>query len=145
MKKLGCTLCNLVFSSFSSHLTPHSTHLTPLTSHPTPHTSHLTPHTSHRTPYNSSQPGPRKRLQPAWKRRRDSVVLFQSSGCFFRRGEGLGIQLQCRISFHTQTAHCSLLSQWHRLLQQNSGCPGCIFLAILVRPGMFFRWLVRCS
>ena len=36
----------------------------------------------------------------------DSVVPFQSSRLLlFRGGEGLGIQLKCRFSYPTQTAH----------------------------------------
>ena len=67
------------------------------------------------------------------------VVPFQSSRLLlFRRGEGLGIQLECRISFLRRQHTAACCRSCHRLLQRNSGCPGCFFSAILAQSGKFF-------
>ena len=123
MKNLGCTMCILAFSSFSSltsalkdekarthivhpsffilHLTPHTSHLTPhiYTSHLTPHTSHLTSAASQEETPASQEETPasqeKEKLQPA-------RMQFQPVGK--NLGDG------------TQDAHCA---SWFFLILQS--------------------------
>ena len=89
------------FSSFNSHLTPHTAHLTNQTSQHTTHTSHLTPHTSRLAPYASNQPGNnsnqpgKKNHQPAREKLQPKIPARNSDPRY----------CQPIIALH-QTKHC---------------------------------------
>ena len=67
-------------------------------------------------------------LGSGWVRR----ALPEQGGCLlFRLGEGLGFQLECRIRFLTQTAHCRLRLQLPQTFATEQRRLSCFFLPFL--------------